>query len=93
MKWEKGKTILLSKNGPEIPLVWLTIDHPSSHMIIYKKKVHGEWIVKPGNATKDLSLETSTKGKQTARLIVKTVVAYNTLNKNAAWRIPVSATT
>jgi hypothetical protein len=85
MKWKDGQTILLLESGLEIPIHWLTNTDPHSHIIIYKKKDHGQWIVRPGNASRELTVQIVTRSKEDLKVIVKTVVAYVTLNKNAAW--------
>ncbi len=87
LKWANGKTILVTKSGLEIPIHWLTSSDPDSHIIICKKKAHGEWIVKPGKTTQNLTIWTSTKDKEDINILAKSVVAYKTLNKSAAWRL------
>src|SRR5206468_2303016 len=91
LKWENYKQILLTKSGLEIPIHWLTSNDPDSDVVIYKKKTHGEWIVKPGTTTQELTVQSSTKANDNIMVVVKTVVGYKTLNKKAAWRVPTAS--
>lgn len=86
LKFENGIPILVTNSGVEIPIHWLTSSDPDGHIIIYKK-THGEWIVKPGKTTKELTVWASTKNKEDIKIFAKTVAAYKTLHKNAAWRV------
>jgi hypothetical protein len=83
-KFERGKTFLISKNGLETPIFWLTSSHPNTNAIIYSK-VHGEWVVKQGSVTDELTIQIQTNSPDTVKVLVKTVVAYNIQDKRGAW--------
>jgi hypothetical protein len=88
-----GQVRLVLRDNTEIAIYWLRKDVPDDHVIIYRRRSHGEWVFKPGKLTDTLTFELrrNRKNKAKVNLLAETVASYNITNPRSAWKLPVIA--